>query len=324
MKVSRKKLSASKSVFFESIGVIVKENDREAIQALKRILSTLEGFKRDYHFYIENKAARLAGISKRSFVKPLAMDRLEKSVDLLIAIGGDGTILRSARHLLSGNSWQKSLILGVNAGHLGFLTFLSMQEAERSIRMLLQNPSKARVDRRSCLEVQVERGGRVIKTFHALNEAVVSKGSLSRIFELHVEIDGEFLSSYRADGLIVSTPTGSTAYNLAAGGSILEPAVTALQLTPICPQSLSNKPIVVSDIHQICLRLGKHSADVFLTLDGQMGCKVGANDRLKITKSIKSIGFVQTPDQNAAQYFHSLRQKLKWGLGSHLAFGRST
>lgn len=324
MKVSRKKLSASKSVFFESIGVLVKENDRQAVQALKRIISTLEGFKKDYSFCIETKAAKLAGLAKKSFIKPLSMDRLEKSVDLLIAIGGDGTILRSARHLLDGDSWQKSLILGVNAGHLGFLTFLNMQDAERSLRLLLQNPAKARVDWRSCLEVQVERGGRIVKTMHALNEAVVSKGSLSRIFELYVEVDGEFLSSYRADGLIVSTPTGSTAYNLAAGGSILEPAVSALQLTPICPQSFSNKPIVISDEHFICLRLGKHSSDVYLTLDGHSGYRIEANDRIKLKKSPKRIGFVQTPDQNAEQYFHSLRQKLKWGLGSHLAFGQAT
>jgi NAD+ kinase len=176
--------------------------------------------------------------------------------------------------------------------------------------------TRPKTERRSCLQVGIERNRKTFRQFHVLNDAVLSKGSLSRIFEFNVEVDGQFLSSYRADGLIVSSPTGSTAYNLAAGGSILDPTIPAVQLTPICPQSFSNQPIVVSDHHRIDLSVGRHSSDVFLTLDGHTGLRIEGQDRVRVEKSGKSVGFLLPPGMDWTHYFHSLRQKLKWGLVS--------
>lgn len=304
----------SKQGLIRKIGIAVKENDTHAIRLLKRFSGLFQKYKGQYKFSLENHIPKdVLSVLPKGLYTPRSFKSLLDHSDLILSIGGDGTILRCARNLLESNRWSKAKLLGVNAGHLGFLTFINPQEADSSLELTLKFPSKTRIEERSCLEVRIERSGKVWKKFQALNDCVLSKGSLSRIFEFHVEVDREFLSSYRSDGLIVSTPTGSTAYNLAAGGSILEPTIPALQLTPVCAQSLSAKPIVISDRRTVILSLGRHSSDVYLTIDGHTGIRVQSKDRIHISKSERSIQFLMPPSLNSSHYFPSLRQKLKWG-----------
>ena len=293
-----------------SLGFILKEEDADALKVLRAWLPYLEKLKkqqRGLQFLVE-KSVKAPPLFKKSSVQALLQE-----AQIVFSIGGDGTILKCAHHLLQRDAWREVYLLGINAGHLGFLNFFNATEGLQILRSL-PKISGFLVDLRSCLKVRLfKRAGKEFE-FHVLNDAVLSKGSISRIFEFQVSIDKKFLSSYRSDGLIVSTPTGSTAYNLAAGGSIMEPMIEAIQLTPICAQSFSNKPIAISDEHKVSLELGRHSSDVFLTLDGQKALKIEQGDRIEITKSPKSIRFLTPKDLGSFQYFQALRQKLKWGL----------
>ncbi len=250
-------------------------------------------------------------LSQLTDSKLLEGKSLEKNLqdcELLLTLGGDGTLLRGARLLLETGAWKSCRLAGINTGRLGFLANLGPGIKSRQLRALLS--SKASLfARRTCLQV---RSGR--KQFHVLNDAVLTKGTISRLFELSVFVSGQLFSTYRADGLIVSTPTGSTAYALAAGGSIIEPSVPAIQLTPICPQSFSNKPIVISDSNQVLIKLVRSSSQIFLTLDGQTSMKIGAQQRIEISRSEKFISLYQGGESHQASYIHSLRHKLKWGL----------
>ncbi len=313
MTVSRKSPDQSKLGLIRKIGFLCKEADPYAVRQLRRFFTTLEQHRDRYQFFLESSASGPLGSSRPKFLKTLPTEKLAQSVDLLVVIGGDGSILRTSRILLDGSAWKRTPILGINAGHMGFLTYVGPNEGETFLDKLFSNPRSARVEVRACLDVAVERKGRIIERFEGMNDCVLSKGNLSRIFEFHVEIDAQFLSSYRADGLIVATPTGSTAYNLAAGGSIVEPSIGAFLLTPICAQSLSSKPIVVSDHHKISLSLGRHSTDLYLTVDGHTGIRMNSSDKIMIQRSAKSIRFLIPDGINSSHYFQSLRQKLKWG-----------
>ena len=305
MKVSRKSSPSSKLPVIRTIGIVLKEKDPHALNLLKRLSPLLATTRRRFRFLIEG-AAKSHGPSAK-------LHQITAKAQIILVLGGDGTLLRCAKALLEKNAWQRCYLLGFNAGHLGFLTFVNQSEAQKCLESTLEKPAQARTERRACLEIRVERKGKVIHEFHALNDCVLTKGSLSRLFEFHIEVDRQFLSSYRADGLIISTPTGSTAYNLAAGGSIVEPNIPAMQLTPVCAQSLTSKPIVISDSRAVTLSLGRHSTDVYLTIDGHTGLQVLGQDRIHITKSRKSIGFLVPPNISSLHYFQSLRQKLKWG-----------
>lgn len=301
----------SKPPVFRRVGILLKENDKHSLRVLERLIPLLSSLKSRVTFYSEPQT--LKALRKPVNIRALATESLVRKVDLLLVIGGDGTILRASRQLLSATAWKSTAILGINAGHTGFLNFLSPNDADGVLEGLLRYPKQGALEERSCLKVEIQsRLGRKTE-FHALNDCVLTKGELSRLFEFHVEVDGEFLSSYRSDGLIVSTPTGSTAYNLAAGGAILQPEIPALQLTPICAQALSNKPIIVSDRKRIVLSLGRHSTKVYLTIDGHSGVQVTTGDRIVICKSPKSIRFLVPASVSRSHYFQSLRQKLKWG-----------
>lgn len=315
--LTRKRTSVSKS-WFKTVGIVAKLQSESSVECLRHLLPVFKEMgsrNRKIKFFVE-PATFTSLRMRKSFLQPMAIDRMAEHCDLLIAIGGDGTILRCARYLLYKDAWKRCHLLGINAGHLGFLTFVPAHEAKKILGDTLSLRVRPKIVKRACLEVGIERNRKIFRKFHVLNDAVISKGSLSRIFEFNVEVDREFLSSYRADGLIVSSPTGSTAYNIAAGGSILDPTISAIQLTPICPQSFSNKPIVLSDQHRVDVSVGRHSSDVYLTLDGHTGLRIEPQDRVRIEKSSKHIQFLLPPGMDWTYYFHSLRQKLKWGLVS--------
>jgi len=229
-------------------------------------------------------------------------ERLAESVDLILVLGGDGTMIATAR--LMGD--QEVPVLGVNYGGLGYLAEFRIEELYTGLESILSG--NYRLDKRVMLHVDLEDGNS--KTNRVLNDVVINKSALARIIEIDVFLDKLFVNSFRADGLIVSTPTGSTAYNLSAGGPVVFPSMNAIVITPICPFTLSNRPIVVPDDAVIELLLKTEQEEVALTLDGQVGFPLKVNDRVVIRKSNTTFNLVQPSNRN---YFDVLRDKLRWG-----------
>lgn len=227
------------------------------------------------------------------------------NVDWAVVLGGDGTLLGAAREV----GKYGIPILGVNLGGLGFLTSIPLKGLYPAIERMLKG--ELEVESRLMLETKVLRTEKEICRFLVLNDVVINKGPLARIIDLDVAINGQFLTTFRADGLIISTPTGSTAYNLSAGGPILYPTMTSFILTPICPFALSNRPIILPDSDTVYIKMGKDSEEkVSLTLDGQVGFELFYGDKVMIHKSSERIKLIRSPDQS---YFEILRAKLMWG-----------
>jgi NAD+ kinase len=230
---------------------------------------------------------------------------IPKTVDWVVVLGGDGTLLGAARRV----GRFGSPILGVNLGGLGFLTGIPFERLYPVIEMMIN--ARLEVESRVMLETRVLRKGKVICKFEVLNDVVINKGTLARIIDLDVAINEEFLTTFRADGLIISTPTGSTAYNLSAGGPILYPTMETFILTPICPFTLTNRPIIIPDTSVIQIKMKNKSEDaVVLTFDGQVGFDIYYDDKVIIRKSEKKIKLFRPPDHS---YFNILRTKLMWG-----------
>lgn len=228
---------------------------------------------------------------------------LASKADLLITFGGDGTLLSVARH-----APQEVPIMGVNMGTLGFLTEIRVEEFDQILENFLEG--RAVIEPRGALDVTIRYDSGNEESHRVMNDAVVNKGALARIIEMWVEIGGSFVSAFRADGLIVATPTGSTAYNLSAGGPVIYPTVEAIVVTPICPHMLTNRSIVLPDHLKIEINLREKWEEVFLTLDGQEAVSLDHAERVIVQKSTQTISLVQSPDKD---YFQVLRQKLKWG-----------
>jgi len=223
---------------------------------------------------------------------------LGKHSDLLITFGGDGTLLSVARNAPAGVP-----VLGVNMGTLGFLTEVRVEEFPAMLEQILAGDYTT--EDRVAFDVSVDG-----RSFRVLNDATINKSALARIIDIRVTVSGMFVSTFRADGLIVATPTGSTAYNLSAGGPIIYPTMGAVVITPICPHMLTNRPIVLPDNLDIEIGIATPNQEIFLTLDGQEGLPITERDRVRIRKSEQSVMLVQSPDKN---YFDVLRAKLKWG-----------
>ena len=230
---------------------------------------------------------------------------IPNTVDWVVVLGGDGTLLGAARKV----GRYGVPILGVNLGGLGFLTSIPLKGLYPAIERMLKG--ELEVESRLMLETKVLREEEEICRFPVLNDLVLNKGPLARIMDLDVYINEQFLTTFRADGLIVSTPTGSTAYNLSAGGPILYPTMANFILTPICPFTLSNRPIILPDSDTIYIKMGKESEEkVHLTFDGQVGFDFSYGDKVMIYKSEERIKLIRPPDQT---YFEILRAKLMWG-----------
>jgi NAD+ kinase len=222
--------------------------------------------------------------------------------DLCLALGGDGTLLTAARHA----GTRGTPLLGINLGSLGFLTSHTSGEAREVVEAYFRGDFKLEV--RTQLHVQVLRDGEVIASRPALNDAVVNKGIVARIMEFRIQVDGAEAASIKADGLIVSTPTGSTAYSLSAGGPVLHPALEAWTLAAICPHSLTLRPLVVPSHLPVTIAMDR-AEDAHLTLDGQLVTEVHAGDRIELSRSGRPITLIQNPGYN---FFHLLGEKLHW------------
>jgi len=237
-------------------------------------------------------------------VTEVESERLAESVDLILVLGGDGTMIATAR--LIGD--YEVPVLGVNYGGLGYLTEFRIEELYTALESILS--ANYRLDKRVMLHVDLQRADATISSNRVLNDVVINKSALARIIEIEAYLNDQFVNSFRADGLIVSTPTGSTAYNLSAGGPVVFPSMNAIVITPICPFTLSNRPLVVPDDAVIELRLKTDQEDVALTLDGQVGFPLKVEDRIVISKSRTTFNLIQPSNRN---YFDVLRDKLRWG-----------
>jgi NAD+ kinase len=230
--------------------------------------------------------------------------QIAQEADLLLVLGGDGTLLAAAREAAP----RGIPILPINLGGLGFLTSFTLVELYPALEDALAG--RAGIGERVLLLVERTHNGNPLTQQRVLNEAVVHKGTLARMIELELYIEGGFVCRYRADGLIVATPTGSTAYSMSAGGPIVHPAVESILITPICPHTLSDRPVVVPDSSKIELRMAENSDSVFLTLDGQTGVPLQAGDRVQITRAAERLKLIHPLNKT---YFEILRNKLKWG-----------
>jgi NAD+ kinase len=275
----------------KQVRLVVKNNPLAGREALK-VKSWLEKTKGIQVFWDEEDGTN-------NQVPPAS-----GSLDLLVVLGGDGTLLKAAR--LYGR--EEAPILGVNLGGLGFLTEIALEEIYPIFERVFQGDYQT--ESRMMLSARIMREGEAFPGVSFLNDVVINKGALARIIDLETSIDGQFLTSYRADGLIVATPTGSTAYNLAAGGPILHPALKTIIITPICPFTLTNRTIILQDDSVIDIRLGSKAREVWLTFDGQVGYPLQAGDLVRVEKAPKAIRLIKTPFNN---YFKILRTKLKWG-----------
>jgi len=284
-----------------TIGIAAKVTSSAALEYASRIAGDLR--QRGVEVIFDEETAQHLNGSSRSASKP----DLGKHCDLLITFGGDGTLLSVARH-----APEHVPILGVNMGTLGFLTEIRVEEFPNVLDRVLEGHYF--VEPRVTFSVSVsgpERDGS--QRYRVLNDVAINKSAVARIIEMRVSVAGLFVSTFRGDGLIVATPTGSTAYNLSAGGPIIYPTMGAVVITPICPHMLTNRPIVLPDELDIEIGLNTpDSKDIYLTLDGQQGFEISERDHVCVRKSEERVLLVQSPDKN---YFDVLRNKLKWGEG---------
>ena len=234
----------------------------------------------------------------------LSRTEVAEQSQLLLVLGGDGTLLAAARVAAP----LGIPILPINMGSLGFLTSFKIEEMYPALEQVLAG--RFSCSERVMLDVELHRDAEIIEHQIVVNEAVLNKGALARMIDLQLTIDADFVCRYRADGLIVATPTGSTAYSLSAGGPIVHPAVESWIITPICPHTLSDRPVVVRDSSSIEVHLSGDSESVFLTLDGQTGIPMQAADVVRMRRAVERLRLIQ-PAQKS--YFEILRNKLKWG-----------
>ncbi|HKY26455.1 MAG TPA: NAD(+)/NADH kinase [Pyrinomonadaceae bacterium] len=285
------------------IGIVVKPHQPDALQTVCEVVKWLDerGISMAGGPEIERERIEHETGCAVSVFEP---DELAKNVDLMLVLGGDGTMIATARMLGD----QEVPVLGVNYGGLGYLAEFRIEELYTALQSILNG--HYRLDRRVMLAGELLRGSEQISHMRVLNDVVINKSALARIIEIEVYLNEQFVNSFRADGLIVATPTGSTAYNLSAGGPVIYPSMNAIVITPICPFTLSNRPLVVPDDSIIELRLKTEREDVALTLDGQVGFPMQVEDRVMIRKSQTTFNLVQPANRN---YFDVLRDKLRWG-----------
>jgi len=285
------------------IGVVVKPHQPDALQTLCRLTEWLSQREIKLVGGPEIERERIEH-ETGCVVESIKEEALAKAVDLMLVLGGDGTMIATARMLGD----IEVPVMGVNYGGLGYLAEFPLEELFSALEAILAGDYK--VQERLMLAVELRRGEELITKNRVLNDVVVNKSALARIIDIEAYLNNQFLNRFRADGLIVSTPTGSTAYNLSAGGPIIFPSMNAIVITPICPFTLSNRPIVVPDDSVIEVRLMTKNEEVALTLDGQVGFPLQAGDRALIRKSKATFNLVQPANRN---YFDVLRDKSQWG-----------
>jgi NAD+ kinase len=278
------------------VGIISKPHAPAAHEIVPRLIDWLG--QRAIRPRLDDATAAYAG------TPGLPRGQVPEGCDLIIVLGGDGTLLSAARAI----GEREIPLFPVNLGGLGFLTAITIDELFPELERALRG--EHRVAKRRMMHVEVLRDGAPIAAYDALNDAVVTKVSIARMIDLDTHVDGQFVCAYKADGLIIATPTGSTAYSLSAGGPIIFPSVPTLCITPICPHMLTNRPLLVPDTSVIRVTSRDPDESVYLTIDGQVGTSIREHDVVECHSSHFSLNLVRPPKQ---MFFDVLRQKLKWG-----------
>ncbi len=282
----------------KQVAIFAKVHDPRCQGVASELVTWLE--ERKCQPLVDTHLARHVG-----YARGLTEQQIRDRAELVVVLGGDGTLISVARLFSS----RQVPIVGVNLGSLGFLTEITVEQLYPVLEQCLTNSH--RVTERMMLDVAVTRGDQEISRCQVLNDAVINKGALARIIELEAKVNDDFLTTFKADGLIVSTPTGSTGYSLSAGGPIVQPLMKCVLITPICPHTLTNRPIVLS--YQSIIRITvKSSFDemVYLTLDGQVGIELQEGDCIEVRRAETTTNLVTSPEKD---YFAILRAKLKWG-----------
>ncbi|MFH1012361.1 MAG: NAD(+)/NADH kinase [Candidatus Peregrinibacteria bacterium] len=286
----------------KSIAIVTKrtkKNFEKYKSVFRRALRFLKQEKKD--IYVEKQVAELLNLKKyREFI------RGKTDVDLVLVMGGDGTILSVIRQMHKFNT----RIFGINMGTLGFMSEVLPAHINKTLKKIFQG--EYTIDKRSMLQIEVHRGSKIIGQFHALNDAVIAQGTLARLISLRTKVNQRKLTTYQADGLIIATPTGSTAYSLSAGGPIVYPSMGAFIITPICPHSFTQKPIVIPDYKTIDITVETEGCAPHLTIDGQESVALEYKDRVHIRRG-GIARFVRLPTES---FFSTLREKLDWGKKS--------
>lgn len=280
------------------IGVITKEEGENYPDGLRDVLLWL--VSKGCEVLVELGVAQSLSVQG---IQHGAREEIPSKVDVVLVFGGDGTLLSVARSVQGGTAQ----ILGVNLGSLGFLTDWTLKDLYPALESVLAREHS--IDTRSMLRIEVRTGNGETRTYHALNDGVINKGALARIISMDIFVNEDFIANLLADGMIISTPTGSTAYSLSAGGPILYPTLDCLLLTPICPHTLTNRPLVVPGDSNIRVVV-KAGEDLMLTVDGQVGIPVCEGGEILCTRSPYRTELIQPRDRS---FFDILRGKLKWG-----------
>jgi len=282
------------------VGIITKRNNDSFVPVIKKLSKYLK--KKKVEILFDNNSSEYFKTEEGH-----KKEKILKKADLIITLGGDGTLLKTARRI----SLKKVMVLGVNLGNLGFLTETTPDKLTETLDKIFEG--KYAIDKRSLLRVTIYRGGQKIETFLALNDAVINQGAFARLIKIDLEADGRKVVNFMADGMIIATPTGSTAHALSAGGPIVHPYLHAFVIAPICPSSLSMRPIVIPDDKQITAVIATQrrdeSAIIGLTIDGQDMMILKYGDKIRFRRSQRSLYLVRTQNR----YYRVLRSKLNWG-----------
>jgi len=279
------------------IGVIAKTTSRDNAPLVNDIVQWL--YNNGCEVVLDNETARFIGKDQG-----VPKTKLPEQIDLMLVLGGDGTFLTAARLVVKNGI----PILGINLGGLGFLTEVGADEAREVLKKIISG--NIITENRMLLIAHVHRHEERIADYSVVNDVVLNKGALARIIKLEMHINGNYVCTYRADGLIISTPMGSTAYSLSAGGPIVHPLLSSIIVTPICAHSLTNRPLVVPDNSMIKIFVKETNGEVFLTLDGQMGFSIESGDVIEVKKSDIQLKVIKSGLRN---YYEVLRKKLRWG-----------
>lgn len=282
-----------------TFAIFIKDYDEKVLALTKKLIASID--KKKYRVLLTRpQAAKL----KMPALATIEQD-FEKAA-FIVSIGGDGTMLRCARMF----SQLGLPILGINLGRRGFLTEIKISEFKKSLAMLFKG--KYGIDSRMMLDIEVKRGSRTIASSLALNDMVIGKNGIARIIRLNAFVGGKMMTSYAGDGLIISTPTGSTGHNLAANGPIMDPALSVFVLTAICPLSITNRPVVVDgdEVLKITVEDTPRGIEAMLTVDGQSTIPLKKNDEITVKKAANKTRFIRIGKYN---FFSVLKAKLGWG-----------
>ena len=284
-------------LFVRKVGILSKPGAPAATQLVPELLRWLTS--RGIEFRLDNETARYAGML-------IGLDRqhVPDGCDLCIVLGGDGTLLSAARAVGS----RAIPLLAVNLGGLGFLTSISVSDLFPQLELAVAG--QQHFTPRKMLRIALQREGNTVAEYYALNDAVIAKSNIARMIDLEAWAGEDLVCEYKSDGLIISTPTGSTAYSLSAGGPIMFPTVNAISITPICPHTLTNRPLIVPSDMPIRIVTRARDEEAYLTVDGQVGSPLERGDAVTCTISKFDVLLIRTPDKT---FFDVLRQKLKWG-----------